>query len=237
MMIENGNYYVYIHTNKINGKRYVGQSRQDPIKRWHVNGTGYKPKKNNVSRFWNAIEKYGWDNFDHEIIASNLTLKEANQFETLLITKLQTQNSEFGYNIMSGGGNRSLPQEVRDKIAMSRKGKNYGLIGEKAPFYNHHHTEETKNKIKQKMTGELNPQYGKHHSDATKEKIRNSMASTKKIQQLTCSGELVAEYPSIHEAARITGIRRCCITAVINGRQKTAGKFLWKVCNDTERVE
>ena len=88
MMIENGNYYVYIHTNKINGKRYVGQSRQAPIKRWHINGTGYKPKKNNVSRFWNAIEKYGWDNFEHEIIASNLTLKEANQFETLLITKL-----------------------------------------------------------------------------------------------------------------------------------------------------
>jgi len=52
------NYTIYIHKNKINGKVYIGQTGQDPKKRWD-NGNGYKT----CSRFWNAIQKYGWDNF------------------------------------------------------------------------------------------------------------------------------------------------------------------------------
>ena len=102
MEIYNGTYCVYIHTNKINNKKYIGQTQygDDPNKRWR-NGFGYK----DCTYFYKAIQKYGWNNFEHEIIASNLTQEEANHFEELLIEKFETMSSDKGYNIKSGGEN------------------------------------------------------------------------------------------------------------------------------------
>ena len=100
MEIYNGTYCVYIHINKINGKKYVGQTifGDYPKRRWR-NGTGYS----NQLYFHSAIEKYGWDNFEHEVIASNLTKEEADNFEKLLIAKLNTSDRNFGYNLTLGG--------------------------------------------------------------------------------------------------------------------------------------
>lgn len=102
MIIYNGNYCVYLHTNIINGKKYVGITCQEPNKRWK-NRTGYNPRGKGKSKFYNAILKYGWNNFEHEIVASNLTREEANNFEHILIISLKTNNSEYGYNITDGG--------------------------------------------------------------------------------------------------------------------------------------
>lgn len=95
---------VYAHVNKINGKMYIGITSQSVKKRWGKNGNGYKPSgktKNNY--LWNAIEKYGWDIFDHEIIAENLSGQEAKNFEKTLIKELNTNNELYGYNISAGG--------------------------------------------------------------------------------------------------------------------------------------
>ena len=65
---------VYCHTNKTNGKKYFGITSKNPEDRWK-NGNGYC----NQIVFWNAIQKYGWDNFKHEIIVDNITEKEAKE--------------------------------------------------------------------------------------------------------------------------------------------------------------
>lgn len=51
------NYKVYIHTNIINGKIYVGITKQRPERRWK-NGWGYYDKTGRAY-FWKAIQKYG----------------------------------------------------------------------------------------------------------------------------------------------------------------------------------
>lgn len=89
---------VYMHTNKINNKKYIGITEQKPEDRWK-NGKGYKP----TSHFRHAIEKYGWDNFEHEILFDNLTTEEAALKERELIAQYKTTNREYGYNNSNGG--------------------------------------------------------------------------------------------------------------------------------------
>lgn len=72
-METSNNYKVYKHTNQINGKSYVGITCQKPEYRWGTDGQGYKE----CPFFWNAIQKYGWNNFSHEIIFEGLTHEEA----------------------------------------------------------------------------------------------------------------------------------------------------------------
>lgn len=80
------NYCVYLHTSPTN-KYYVGITKQNPLKRW-ANGRGYCKNKH----FYNAILKYGWDNFKHEIIFSGITKEEAIQSEKQLIKALNSNN-------------------------------------------------------------------------------------------------------------------------------------------------
>lgn len=177
MEIYNEIYCVYVHINKINGKMYVGQTCKKPEHRWS-NGNGYKGSV----CFYSAIKKYGWDGFDHEIIASNLTKKEADSFEQILIKKLKTQNKKYGYNICDGGNRnnsfqgRKLSEEHRQKISESKIGEKnpmYGvsLYGETNGMYGKHHSEECRQKMKEMFSGENNPMYGKHHTEKTKKKI------------------------------------------------------------------
>ncbi len=106
---EDRHYCVYVHTNKTNGKMYVGLTGKKPEERW-CNGNGYKDKKGrNSSPFWNAIKKYGWDNFEHEIISSGLTEEEACSMERIMIDKLDTYaDHKNGYNVKSGGSSGHL---------------------------------------------------------------------------------------------------------------------------------
>ena len=201
-VIENGNYCVYVHTSP-SGKMYVGQTGMKPEYRWN-NGKGYIQKKNGIytqPAFANAIFKYGWENFQHEIIASNLTKKEANNFEKLLINKLNTINPKYGYNCTKGGDGCSPSEETRKKISESHKGKRVSeevkkkisnsLKGENSYNYGKHlseltkkkigdshrgsvHTNEHKNKISEALRGEKHPMYNKHHTEESKKKSSES---------------------------------------------------------------
>lgn len=100
MMEINDNYCVYIHRNTINNKAYIGISihGDDPNRRWQ-NGKGYVKQP----LFYNAILKYGWDNFEHIVWANGLSLEDAQSIEILLIALFNTTDADFGYNISIGG--------------------------------------------------------------------------------------------------------------------------------------
>lgn len=97
-------YTVYLHTvttdisNEQNNKYYVGITKRDVKVRWR-NGDGYI--KND--HFYRAIQKYGWDNIKHEIIASDLSREEACNMEKELIKKYNSNNYHYGYNMTEGG--------------------------------------------------------------------------------------------------------------------------------------
>lgn len=122
----NDKYTVYIHANKVNNKRYVGITSQSLERRWRQ-GFGYKRNHH----FFRAIEKYGWDNFEHIVVKENISLKEAAELEKLLITQYNTTDKKRGYNKSSGGeasakGNRfhlSEEQKKRQREAMTGKPK------------------------------------------------------------------------------------------------------------------
>jgi hypothetical protein len=82
---------VYAHTNRKTGEKYIGITSGNPLARWN-NGKGYSRNK----KFYPAIIAYGWDGFDHEIIAQGLDKTAALQMEQSLIRKYKT--IENGYN-------------------------------------------------------------------------------------------------------------------------------------------
>ena len=92
------NYKVYKHTNKQNNKVYIGITQQKLNKRWQ-NGYGYKEQK----YFYNAIKKYGWDNFNHELLYEGLTEEQAKEKEIELIKFYKSNNRKYGYNLSKGG--------------------------------------------------------------------------------------------------------------------------------------
>ena len=104
-------YFVYRHVAP-NSKMYIGiTSRLNPEDRWGKDGKGYIEN----THFWNAIQKYGWNNFKHIIVAHNLDVDTACHLEEYLIKKYDTMNN--GYNQTSGGVRPTeITDEIRDKI-------------------------------------------------------------------------------------------------------------------------
>ena len=119
MIVNNGNYLVYCHTLP-NNKHYIGITKQKLNRRFQ-NGLGYI----NCKRFYNAIKKYGWENIETDVIASNLTKIEAENFEKILIKKFNLRNDKYGYNIVFGGNvNVGLKHsdKTKEKIRNSKLG-------------------------------------------------------------------------------------------------------------------
>lgn len=111
------NYCVYIHRNVINNKAYIGLTKHGdkPNERWR-NGQGYITQP----IFNSAIQKYGWDNFEHIIWANDLSEDDAKKVEIMLIALFNTTDPNYGYNISTGGESFSMTDIniVKRTIAM-----------------------------------------------------------------------------------------------------------------------
>lgn len=111
---------VYVHINKINGKKYVGLTSKKPSHRWGKDGKNYK----NTKHFFAAINKYGWDNFIHIVLEQNLTKTEASNLEIILIAVWKTTNQNYGYNFQIGGYYGNLGLKMDEDVCAKRSGRN-----------------------------------------------------------------------------------------------------------------
>lgn len=102
--------FVYITTNKINGKKYIGQRKYDKQGKWKTYlGSGVI-----LSR---AIEKYGVDNFSKEIVENCETKQLLNEREKYWISYFDATNSDNFYNIANGGdGGNTLAGYTEEQL-------------------------------------------------------------------------------------------------------------------------
>ena len=160
--------FVYITTNMVNGKRYLGQKKFDKKDKWKTylgSGTAFKQ----------AVRKYGEENFVKNIVCICYSIEELNQIEHDLSVYLDVVKSPDWYNLVYGGSTMagySPPIEVRKKLSKALKGK-------PAPNKGIPMSEETKRKISERYSGENAIWYGKHHTEESKEKIRQARTGTK----------------------------------------------------------
>lgn len=114
---------IYKFVNKINNKVYVGQSKQLEI-RYLQHKKYYDNKKYETynTKFYRALRKYGFDNFDYEILEKgNFTKEQLNEKEIYWIKKLDS--IENGYNILEGGNNSTVPRKLNKKQILEIKNK------------------------------------------------------------------------------------------------------------------
>ena len=120
-------YCVYVHTNKINGKKYIGITCQKPEARWGVDGSRYLYEDDRTrSAFAEAIRKYGWENFTHEILFEGLTEADAKAKEKELIAHYRTYigfEDCKGYNMTLGGDGATLYETEEERQAAIRASK------------------------------------------------------------------------------------------------------------------
>ena len=91
---------IYKYTNNINGKIYVGQTRQQLQKRHYK----HLQQLNDYTYFHRALKKYGVENFTLEIIEDNIPLEQLDEKEIYWIKKLDSYcSSGKGYNETKGG--------------------------------------------------------------------------------------------------------------------------------------
>jgi group I intron endonuclease len=181
-----------MHINKINGKKYIGQTGQKPEDRFRRDGIGYMGSR----VFYNAIQKYGWDNFEHKILFSNLTLEQANTIEQTLISVYKTTDRKYGYNLESGGKNHIVAEETKRMLSEMQKGKNTGA---KNPFYGQKHTEETRAKMRE------------NHADMRGAKHPRAKFTEEDVKRII---DLMLNGVSTKDVAKMYGVSFACISGI-----------------------
>jgi group I intron endonuclease len=110
---------VYLVTNRIDGKRYVGQTSQALETRWKRHQYPYGHRRGN-SYLFNAISKHGIQNFKIEPLVFVETKEEMDFFEQAYIKAWDLRNPEKGYNLTNGGGGMlgfKLSEETKNRMS------------------------------------------------------------------------------------------------------------------------
>ena len=248
------NYCVYKHTSP-NGKVYIGLTGRNPSKRWNA-GHGYRHSN---PHFWNAIQKYGWSNITHEILATGLTKEQASDMERFFIALYNSTDKRYGYNKTYGGEYGAIPTE---EIKLKFSGKNhwaakrieqYSLNGDYIKTFEciadaARELNVNYSSISQCARHEHYKAHGYiwiYEDDVQKEYwIKKDMQDyshgennpkARKIVQYDLNGKYINTYSCMTEAAEKTNSQISRITDCARGNRISSNGFIWLYEDDEDR--
>ena len=237
-------YSIYLITNIVNQKRYVGFTSRRPQQRWSDHKVdAANPKRGSVLH--KAMRKYGIENFLFEVIYCSKEKDYIISMEEFFIREYDTiTDNGKGYNCTYGGEFHEVSQISREKMAIAKDGKLNHFYGKK-------HNEDSKRKMSDSLTGTKKNisdetkaalliyrsnrvisdetrnamslgQRGRKHSEETKEKMSVSNASSKKIK---INGK---EYKSMREASIDLNISYAALGNVLRGTTPNFNNLRWE---------
>ena len=249
---------IYCFTNLINNKKYIGSTIQEPNVRY--NQHLYCARTESSGRYhyplYEAIRKYGLENFSFEIIFQ----KECSEEEIRLIEKdyilFYNTVSPNGYNQTDDTEHPINAIESYQKMSETKreKAKQVALVDEDNNIIKVFRSivdcaeelNENEKKIASCCRGErkttggkkfywldengdlLIPEYKRdqYKGEAGTTQIQITNRKVAKIDKDT--NEIIATYDSLALAARENGCDSSCISKVCNGKRNTTGGFKWK---------
>lgn len=179
-MNKNNQYLIYKHTNLITNQSYIGITTHidDPNKRWK-NGYGYYNQK----KFFNAIQEFGWNNFSHDILETNISPADIDQKEQEYIKKYDSYYN--GYNSTPGG----LTMTEEQRIALSQ-----ALIGIKR----------SQESIEKQLNTKINRSGWGNGSDPINSKL------TKRVRCKE-TGDVFGSIAEANNWSNTSKVRECCV--------------------------
>ena len=222
-------YKIYRYTSP-SGKYYIGTTHQR-LERRARSGKHYKDSR----LFYEAIQKYGWENFSVDILDSSPNQEKAFLLERYYIEKYRSNETEFGYNLASGGrkGCKQHPSSVKLN-SVHHMGKGHPLseetkkklsiahIGKPGPKF----TEEQRKKISDRRKGvKFSSEHCKHISES---KIGvYARGKNPKARKVLCieTGEI---FDCLADAGDWAKCSSHNISSVCTGHLKTSGGYHWK---------
>ena len=255
-------YTVYKHTNKVNGKSYIGQTKHEDLTRRWTGGNGYKKSPH----FYRAIKKYGWNGFTHEILETGLTKEEADEKEIYYIKHFRTTEKDHGYNMKHGGHHDgTLTEETRQRFKVIYAGANspvkksvdvYDLNGKYISTFvtlteAARYIGCTAGSVSTKCTKKSGTVKGYivHFHETTNGiaqlppemiyRVNDQRKRNKKVAQYTLEGYLINIFASREEAAKCTQTLKTEIAACIKHKTRNyANGFIWRNGDDApEKIE
>lgn len=222
-------YYIYKATNKINGKSYIGQAvnfSKRKNEHLHVRDDYHDPN----SIFHKALDKYGADNFEWEIIGAIPGKPFADAFERNMIKKHNTFKPN-GYNMTKGGDGGSMWNAI-PVVRLTLDGKfvkRYDSAGETEDdgFYYNGVLKSCRDEITQTkgFIFMFEDEYKKcgGHGKREKHMAKNARA----IYQCDINGNLIKKFTMISDAEKELGISHATIIGCATGRNKTCHGYIF----------
>jgi hypothetical protein len=197
---------IYLTTNKLNGKIYIGQSKRDNP---YYLGGGSVLKK--------AIIKHKKINFTKIILVNNIeSCDQLNCLEKFYIKLYESNNPLIGYNVRSGGENKAFnhSKEAINKIRQRSL------------------QDDNKLRIREIQKLASIKRIGTHQSlDSKLKMVQTKFGKQRIIEIYNLKEELLHCCNFSPEASEITGVKKSAIRNNLCGLSKSAGNYIFKYKN------